>query len=81
MPLTTEQLLQESLALPADERVLLAEAILASCDPRADLPFAPEWLAEAGRRCAEIDAGATTLTPWDEVKERVRARLEGQSRG
>ena len=81
MPLTTEQLLQESLALPADERVLLAEAILASCDPPQELPFSRSWLDEAKRRCTEIDAGTVALTPWDEVKRRVRQRLEGQPRG
>jgi putative addiction module component (TIGR02574 family) len=81
MPFSAEQLLQESLALPADERVHLAEAILASCEPRGDLPFSPAWLAEAKRRCAEIDSGAVALTPWDEVKRRVRDRLKGQSRG
>jgi putative addiction module component (TIGR02574 family) len=81
MPLNAEQLLKESLALPAEERVYLAEAILASCDPSGDLPFSPTWIVEAKRRCAEIDAGGVTLTPWDDVKRRVRQKLEGESRG
>ena len=81
MPLTSEQLLKESLALPADERVCLAEAILASCDPPGELPFSQAWLTESKRRCAEIDAGGVPLTPWDEVKRRVRQKLEGQARG
>jgi putative addiction module component (TIGR02574 family) len=81
MPLTAEQLLKESRALPAEERVCLAEAILASCDPPGDLPFSLEWLTEARRRCAEIDAGGVALTPWDEVKRRVRQKLQVKTRG
>lgn len=42
----------------------------------ADLPFDDAWLAEVQRRSAEIDAGTATLTPWPEVKQRVRKRLE-----
>jgi putative addiction module component (TIGR02574 family) len=79
--LTTEQLPKESLALPAEERACLAEAILASCDPPGDLPFYPAWLAEARRRCAEVDAGGVPLTPWDEVKQSVRQKLERKPRG
>jgi putative addiction module component (TIGR02574 family) len=81
MPQTVEQLLEQSLALPTQERVYLAEAILASCDPRGDEPVSPEWLAEAKRRCAEIDAGKVALTPWDDVKRRIRQKLESQPRG
>jgi hypothetical protein len=41
-------------------------------------PFDDAWLAEIQRRSAQIDAGTATLTPWPEVKRRVRQRLEGR---
>lgn len=75
----TEQLLQAALALPEQERVELAEAILAGEDQPSDLLFDPAWLGEARRRSAEIDAGSVELTPWSIVRERVRRRLQGRS--
>jgi putative addiction module component (TIGR02574 family) len=77
----TEQLLQSALALPEEERLQLAEALLAECDQALARPFAEAWLSEIQRRSAEIDAGSAVLTPWPDVKRRVRERLEGQSHG
>jgi putative addiction module component (TIGR02574 family) len=76
-----EQLLQSVLALPEDERLELVEALLAKSDQALTRPFDDAWLAEVQRRSAEIDAGTAVLTPWPEVKRRVRQRLEGRSDG
>lgn len=73
----TEQLLHSILALPKDERLQLVEALLTECDPDGAPPFDDAWLAEVQRRSAQIDAGTAALTPWAEVKRRVRQRLEG----
>jgi putative addiction module component (TIGR02574 family) len=75
----TEQLLQAALALPEEERLELAEALLASHehDPSSGLPFDPAWLGEIQRRSAEIEAGTVQSTPWPVVRERVRQRLAG----
>jgi putative addiction module component (TIGR02574 family) len=78
---STEQLFQAALALPEEERLQLVEALLAECDQTLARPFDDAWLAEVQRRSAEIDAGTAILTPWPEVKRRVRERLEGQSGG
>jgi len=77
----TEQLLQSALALPEEERLLLVEALLAECDRALAQPFDDACLAEIKRRSAEIDAGTGRLTPWPEVKQRVRQRLEGRGDG
>ena len=75
-PVTT-QLLTSALALPESERLELAEALLAASEP----PIAGvDWRRVVDRvasaRC-EIDAGEVVLTPWPEVKRRVKARVEG----
>ncbi|MEO6807553.1 MAG: addiction module protein [Isosphaeraceae bacterium] len=72
----TEQLLQAALALPEDERLELAEALLDARSPSSGLPFDPAWLTEIQRRSAEFEAGTVSLTPWSVVKERGRRRLE-----
>jgi putative addiction module component (TIGR02574 family) len=68
------------MALSEDERLQLIDALLAECDQAAK-PFDDAWLAEAQKRSAQIDAGAVVLTPWAEVKRRVRERLEGRADG
>lgn len=78
---TTEQLLQAALTLPEEERLELAEALLASQGSPGEPPLDPAWLAEIQRRSAEIDSGAVQLTPWTVVRDRVRQRLAGRSNG
>lgn len=78
---TTEHLLQSALALPEEERLQLVEALLAECDRALARPFDDAWLAEIQRRSAQIDAGTAILTPWPEVKRRVRQRLEERADG
>lgn len=78
---SAEQLLTSALTLGESERLELAEALLAATEPAAPEPRGEAWLAELKRRSDEIDAGVAVLTPWPEVKRRVRERLEGGSRG
>ncbi len=68
------------MALSEEERLQLLEALLAECDSAAK-PFDDAWVAEAQKRSAQIDAGTVVLTPWTEVKRRVRERLEGRANG
>lgn len=76
-----EQLFQAALALPAEERLELVEALLASQDSPGEMPFHPEWLSEVQRRSAEVESGTVQFTPWPVVRERVRRRMEGRSDG
>jgi putative addiction module component (TIGR02574 family) len=77
----TEDILRAALALPEDERTELVDALLAEQAHSGDLPFDPSWLTEIRRRSAELDAGNVQPTPWPEVRERVRRRVEGRSSG
>jgi putative addiction module component (TIGR02574 family) len=77
----TEQMFQSVLALPDEERLQFIDALLVECAQNLARPFDDAWLEEIRRRSAEIDAGAATLTPWPEVKRRVRQRLEGRADG
>lgn len=77
---TAEQLFQSALTLAEEDRVLLIDALIAET-ALPDPPFDEAFLAELDRRSAEVDAGTAELTPWAEVKSRVRARLEGGAGG
>lgn len=79
----TKQLLQAVLALPEGKLLALTEALPDAQGDANETSFDPAWssLPEMQPGSAEIDVGATQLTPWPVVRERVRQRLGGRSWG
>jgi putative addiction module component (TIGR02574 family) len=57
--------------LPSD-RVRLVHALWETIPPDEWPTPSPEWIAEAERRSAELDAGRMTASPWTEVRARAR---------
>lgn len=78
----TDNLLDQALRLPFDERVELADRLLASLHPEADDATPEEirdaWAAELTRRVAESDAGVPGV-PAEEVWKKLDARRRLQS--
>jgi putative addiction module component (TIGR02574 family) len=74
---TSEQLLEEALALPDQERLEFVEALAASLQPEDRPPFDDSWREVIQRRSAELRSGAVTPIPWDEVKRIAREKLGG----
>lgn len=70
-----EELSRKALALPAEDRVRLAEEILATVQ-EADTEVEAAWEEEIRRRIAEIDSGRAKLIPADEVFAEVRRLLK-----
>jgi putative addiction module component (TIGR02574 family) len=73
MSTSIEVLEAEVLSLPTAERSRLLERLIASLD--ADPEIAEAWVREAERRDAEIDSGAVSLVPGEQVLARLRADL------
>ncbi len=71
--MTTDQLEQEVLKLPTEQRARLAERIIASLDAESEIE--QEWLEEVRRRDAELDAGAVAAIPMEDALTSARARL------
>lgn len=72
----TATLIRDGLALDADQRAVVANALLESlhdADAPSDVDAA--WRAEASRRLAEVRAGAVELVDADEHYARLRASL------
>jgi putative addiction module component (TIGR02574 family) len=64
-----EELMDEVLALPEDDRREFARELLVKL---AIEPAVLEaWYDEAERRWTEIERGEVKTLPWDEVRERV----------
>jgi len=72
-----DDVLRRALGLPTEDRVRVAEALLSSVEPEGAIPFDPEWISEAKRRAARIDAGAGRTSTWAEVRDRARGAREG----
>jgi putative addiction module component (TIGR02574 family) len=65
----------QALDLPPDERARLAARLLASLEGIAEPEAETLWLAEAERRLAELESGATVSAPADEAFRKSRSAL------
>ena len=75
MTTLVDELSQKALELPAGERVLLAERLLATVH-EVDPEVEAAWDVEIQRRLAEIDRGTAKLIPAEEVFANVRSLLK-----
>ena len=73
-----ESLLQQALVLDQSERAEIAGALLESLEPPADTDVKAAWRKEVRRRLEAADAGSAELTPWQEVRDQLFARLNGE---
>ena len=72
MTTLVDELSQKALELPAGERVLLAERLLATVH-EVDPEVEAAWDVEIQRRLAEIDRGTAKLIPAEDVFAQVRS--------
>lgn len=74
MALTLDQIREEALSLPTDDRRHLMDSLWDSFDDEdseEDAEFTPEYLAELDRRSAEIKDGTAVMIPFDEAMSRI----------
>ena len=71
------ELLKKALALSTEERAQLVESLLESLEERYKDPAAVEatWNDEIARRIAELDSGKAKTISWEEVSQRISAKL------
>lgn len=67
-----DHILDEALALPDDERSVVAIALLDSLENANPDSVSEAWRAEVKRRRDDLHAGNVRATPWAEVKQRYR---------
>lgn len=72
-----DSVFEAALALPDDDRVELAAALLASLQPADRPPFPAAWREVIERRSREVASGQVQPVPWDEVKRQARERAGG----
>ena len=69
-----EDVQAQALALSPEDRVQLADRLIASVFDDHDIEEA--WAAEVERRVADIESGRTKLIPASEVIDRARAAIK-----
>ena len=75
MPMTMEQLAEEALALPSEQRALLADRLVESLDANEVSRLDHLWATEAKRRRDEVRQGRVQTIPGEEALARVRRSL------
>jgi putative addiction module component (TIGR02574 family) len=81
MPLTVDQIREEALSLPDEDRRHLLDSLWDSFGDddiegeSDDAEFTPEFLAELDRRSAEVENGTAVLIPYEEVKRHMASLL------
>jgi putative addiction module component (TIGR02574 family) len=73
MPTELAVIEAEALKLSPEDRVLLADHVLASVRQQDEVGAA--WSAEVDRRLAEVEAGVTSLIPVEQAIQRARQAL------
>lgn len=76
-----EAVLKEALTLPEADRADIAGALLESLQPEEDADVDAAWRQEVAARVASLDAGEVETIPWDEIRDRLFARLREQRAG
>lgn len=70
-----EEIKNEALHLPEDERAELVQKLLISLDSPDENEIAADWLLEAQHRARELDKGIVQPIPAEEVRRKARALL------
>jgi putative addiction module component (TIGR02574 family) len=70
----TKDIIQETSALPVEERVIVVDSILRTLNP-PNPDIDKEWINVAKRRLAELRSGRVRPVPGDHVFARIRERF------
>jgi putative addiction module component (TIGR02574 family) len=71
------ELLKHALTLSDKERAELASSLIDSLDPTVDSDAELAWQEEIARRLEEVETGRIKTVPWDEVRRKGIALLNG----
>ena len=71
MVLSAENIIDQALCLPIDERLTLIDKLLSSTNLPINAEIDQAWSQEVERRCQEIDSGKAKMIPGEKVFERI----------
>ncbi len=72
--MNTQQLIDEIVQLPVEDRVRVADTVLSSLN-HTDPDIDAAWVGEAERRVREMQSNAAIIRPGEEVFSRIASRF------
>jgi putative addiction module component (TIGR02574 family) len=72
------EILRDASELSEQDRATLAGLLIESLETEVDADVEAAWSAEIARRVAQLDAGTAKTVPWEEVRQRLRERLNAR---
>lgn len=75
MSSAARKVLDDAMSLPADQRRIVAEALLQSVSESSEHEVHPAWRDEILRRIAQVQRGEVRPEPWSEVRAKMRQAL------
>jgi putative addiction module component (TIGR02574 family) len=72
----TNELAQKALTLPVDERLALVRVLIESLEEASDVDVERAWEDAISRRIHDLDSGKVSTVSWEEIRERIAARID-----
>jgi putative addiction module component (TIGR02574 family) len=72
------EILRDASELSEQDRATLGGLLIESLETEVDADVEAAWSAEIARRVAQLDAGTAKTVPWEEVRQRLRERLNAR---
>ena len=75
----TQQLVNQLLQLPAEERISAARQLYFSLDNEIDKDSELDWEKEIQKRLFELDSNKVSCVPWEAVKEKIEHKYHASN--
>jgi putative addiction module component (TIGR02574 family) len=69
----SQELLNNAMRLPDEQRAALAAALIESLDDDVDAGAEATWSAEIARRLQEVENGQAKTIPWPQARQMIAA--------
>jgi putative addiction module component (TIGR02574 family) len=69
----SQELLNNAMRLPDEQRAALAAALIESLDDDVDAGAEAAWSAEIARRLQEVESGTAKTIPWPQARQMIAA--------
>jgi putative addiction module component (TIGR02574 family) len=67
----SQQLLNDAMGLPDEQRAALAAALIESLDQDVDEDAEPAWSVEIARRLRDVQSGDAKTIPWSQARQMI----------
>lgn len=75
MSSSARKILDDAMGLPAEQRRIMAEALLHSVSEESEHEIHPAWRDEVMRRIEQVQRGEVRPEPWSEVRAKLRQAI------